>query len=56
MGKKNKQSKYVGYSLEHLKDFIKDIDKEEEPEFWDEIKELIVAKEFQIMAAQHNSQ
>lgn len=56
MAYKSKQSKYVGYNLEWLKDFIKEIDKEEDPKLHDEIKTLIAAKEFEKMAAQFNSQ
>lgn len=53
----NKASKYEyqTYTLERLKDLIKEINKEEDPKFHDKIKTLIAAKEFEKMAAQMNS-
>lgn len=53
---RKKQSKYVGHNLDWLKDFIKDIDKAEDPELHDEIKTLIAAKEFEEMAKKMNAQ
>lgn len=54
MAYKSKQSKFVGYSLDYLKEYIKDIKKEDDPELFDEVKTIIAAKEFQKMAAQSN--
>ncbi len=56
MSYKSKQSKYVGYTLEYLKDFIKTIDKKEDPKLFDEVKTIIAAKEFQKMADEFNHQ
>lgn len=50
MAFESKQSKYAGYEVRYLKEMLKDIDKKEEPEFYDEIHTLIVAKEFQKLA------
>lgn len=43
-------SRYYGYEIRYLKELLKDIDKEEDYEFWDEIKTIIVCKEFEILA------
>lgn len=45
-----KQSKYAGYDIRYLKGLLRDIDKYEDPEFYTEIHELIIAKEFQKLA------
>lgn len=56
MSYKSKQSKFVGFTLDYLKDYIKEIDKKEDPKLYDEVKTIIAAKEFEKMAAEFNQQ
>lgn len=44
------QSKYAGMEVRYLRQLLKDINKKKNPELYDEIQSIIVAKEFQKLA------
>ncbi len=50
MENNEKQSKFAGCDISALKEIIRNIDKDEDPEFYDEIHTLIIGKEFGEMA------
>lgn len=39
-----------GYSVDHLKNLLKEVNKEEDPALYDKIKTIIVGKQFEQMS------